>query len=370
MSVVLCIGVFASISGVIAVLVALTPLRDVVLDGVFATTGSLRKQAAAALVALIPFPVLVVVRTYLYGIALRIGRHRVVWMGTFVGAVVVLVTGIGVFAIDPNAGSQIAAIAVSVGSAAEILVLVPATAQPLRRTLGRTQGRAPKYGVLLGFFAPLLIASLLPVITPLIINTMLTRGPHPETSVAAVALAFGVNQVFVILLCGVQPTLLSLMSRGGNPALGRRFANMVALFVTVPAAVVAFIPPLTSLVVHNWLGTSARLQDMTEAGIRLLSLLPLIFVQEAIFSSAILHTRRTRPIVYINIIRLLGLVAILAVASATTGWSGGVIGVVALGGALVVEAITTVMYGRRAQKHLELAWISSELTHDRSAGVH
>ena len=118
---------------------------------------------------------------------------------------------------------------------------------------------------------------------------------------------------------------------------------MVALFVTVPTAVVAFILPFTSLVVHNWLGVSARLQDMTEAGIRLLSLLPLIFVQGAIFSSAILHTRRTRPIVYINIIRLLGLVAILAVASATTGWSGGVIGVVALGGALVVEAITTVM---------------------------
>jgi hypothetical protein len=200
-------------------------------------------------------------------------------MGTFVGAVVVLVTGIGVFAIDPNVGSQIAAIAVSVGSAAEILVLVLATAQPLRRTLGR----APEYGVLLGFFAPLLMASLLPVITPLIINTTLTRGPHPEISVVAIALAFGINQVFVILLWGVQPTLLSLMSRGENPALGRRFAHMVALFVTVPAAVVAFIPPLTSLVVHNWLGAFARLQDMTEAGIRLLALPPLIFVQEAIF---------------------------------------------------------------------------------------
>ncbi len=73
---------------------------------------------------------------------------------------------------------------------------------------------------------------------------------------------------------------------------------------------------------------------------------------------------------YINIIRLLGLVAILAVATARAGWSGGVIGVVALGGTLVVEAITTVMYGRRAQKHLKLAWIASEPTHDRSAGVH
>ena len=363
------VGVFASISGVIAILVALTPFRDVLLDGVFATTGSLRRQAAVALVALVPFPVLVVLRTYLYGIALRIGRPRVVWMGTFFGVVVVLVTGIGVFTIDPNAGSQIAAIAVSVGAAAEILVLSLATVQPLRRTLAPTEGRAPKYDELLGFFSPLLMASFLPVITPLIINTTLTRGPHPETSVAAVALAFGVNQVFVILLWGVQPTLLSLMSRGENPALGRRFANMVALVITVPAAIVAFVPPLTSLLVHNWLGASTRLQDMTETGIRLLSLLPLILVQEAIFSSAIMQTRRTRPIVYINIIRLLGLVTILAVASTTTGWSGGVIGVVALGGALVVEAITTVMYGRRAQKHLELAWIASEETHARSRGA-
>ena len=149
----------------------------------FATTGSLRNQSSAALMALIPFPMLAIVRTHLYGIALRIGRPRVVWIGTVVGVAAVPMMGLYVFAIDPNAGSHSAAIAVSVGAVAETLVLIVATAQPLRRTLGRAQGRAPEYGVLLRFFAPLMVAALLFVITPLIINETLTRALHSETSV-------------------------------------------------------------------------------------------------------------------------------------------------------------------------------------------
>ena len=89
--------------------------------------------------------------------------------------------------------------------------------------------------------------------------------------------------MFLILLCGAQPTLLSLMARGESQAIGRRVVNVVALLVTVPSAIVAFIPPLAFLVVRTWLGASGRLQEMTEAGIRLLVLLPPVFVQMAIF---------------------------------------------------------------------------------------
>jgi len=130
----------------------------------------------------------------------------------------------------------------------------------------------------------------------------------------------------------------------------------VGLITVGPSAVVAFIPPLTSLVVHDWLGATGRLQEMTETGLRILALLPPIFVQGAIFTSAILRVRRAHLLVYVNAIRLVGLVAILLIGVNATDLSGGVIGITAIGGALVIEAIATVALGRGAQRQLERGW--------------
>ena len=330
--------------------------HDLILDGVFATSGTLRAESAAALVALAPFPLLAIVRTHLYGVALRIGRPRLVWIGTASGAVAVLAVAALVLLLNPTAGSQIAAIAVTAGAAVETLVLVAGTTGSLRRDLNPGTHAAPTYGALLRFFGPLLVAAFLPAITQPVINAILTRAPEPEASVAAVSLTFGVNQIFLIALWGVQPTLLALMARGESPLAGRRFANIVGMITVAPAAVVAFIPPLTSLVVHDWLGASGRLQEMTETGLRLLALLPPIFVQEAIFTSALLRVRRAHVLVYVNAIRLVGLIAILLVGVTATDLPGGVIGVAAIGGALVVEAVATVALGLGAQRQLEGGW--------------
>jgi len=350
------VAVFAGLGGVVALLAAFTPIRDLLLDVVFATEGSLRDQTRLALIALVPFPVLAVIRTHLYGTALRINRPRLIWIGTGTGAATVMIVGLGISAVDANAGSPIAAIAVSAGAAAETVILLWATNRPLQQTLRASQQPAPEYQALLRFFGPLLFAAFLPTVTTPIINAVLTRGPHPDTSVAAVALAWGVNQTFLVLMWGIQPTLLALMARGENPASGRRFAYVVAVVVAIPSAVVAFVPPLTSLVVHTLLGATGRLQDMTETGLRVLAALPPLLVQEAIYTSAILSTRKTRLIVYVNILRLAGLLVILGATVSFTDWSGGVIGVVAMGGSLVVEAITTMLYGYQSQKQLEDRW--------------
>ncbi len=350
------VAFFALLSGLAAAVVAFTPVLDLLLDGVFATTGVLRAESAAALVALAPFPVLAVVRTHLYGVALRIGRPRLVWLGTGAGAVTVIVVAALVLWLDPSAGAAIAAIAVTAGAGVETLVLVVGTTGPLRRDLEPSDGSPPTYATLLRFFGPLLVAAFLPSVTQPVINAILTRAPEPEASVAAVSLTFGVNQIFLIALWGVQPTLLALMGRGESPAAARRFANVVGLITVVPAAVVAFIPPLTSLVVHEWLGATGRLQEMTEAGLRILALLPPILVQEAIFTSAILRVRRAHFLVYVNAIRLVGLVAILLIGVGATNLSGGVIGVIAIGGALVVEAVATIAFGLGPQRQLERGW--------------
>ena len=350
------VALFALLSGLVAAIVAFTPVLDLLLDGVFATSGTLQAESAAALVALMPFPVLAIVRTHLYGVALRIGRPRLVWIGTGAGAVTVIAVAGLVLWLDPSAGAAIAAIAVSAGAGVETLVLMVGTTGPLGRDLKQSDGSPPTYGALLRFFGPLLVAAFLPSVTQPVINAILTRAPEPEASVAAVSLTFGVNQIFLIALWGVQPTLLALMARGENPLAGRRFANIVGLITVGPAAVVAFIPPLTSLVVHDWLGATGRLQEMTEAGLRILALLPPILVQEAIFTSAILRVRRAHFLVYVNAIRLVGLVAILLIGVNATDLSGGVIGVTAIGGALVIEAIATVAFGLGAQRQLERRW--------------
>ncbi len=347
---------FAALSTAAAAAAAFTPARGLILDGVFGTRGALRGEAEAALLALAPFPGLAIVRTHLYGAALRIGRSGLVWAGTITGAAAVIAAAFLIQGLDPDAGARLAALAVSIGAAVETVVLAAGASKALRRDLAAAARPPPAYGAMLRFFAPLLVAAFLPTVTQPVVNAALTRAPEPEASVAAVALVFGASQVFMFALVGLQPTLLALLARGENPALTRRFANGVGLLSLAPLALVAFVPLLTSFVAHTVLGASGRLQDMTELGFRLLAPLPPILVQETICTSALLRVRRPRPLVIVNAIRLVGLLAILLIGVTATDLPGGPIGVAAIGGALVIEAAATVAFGLGAQRRLERDW--------------
>jgi hypothetical protein len=337
---------FIAIVTAIAVVVALTPLSGWVLGTLFATEGSVRDEAAVSLIALAPFPALAVARMHLYGIALRTERPRVVWAGTVGGAAAVLGTAVALLAAGLD-GAVVAAIAVSTGATLEVGWLWFANGRSTVRGLAPVGG-TPTQRALLAFFTPLLFAAFLPAVSTPLITATVARARESEVSLAAFPLAMSVFTFVTLVAGGVQPTVLSQFSRGDDARGIRRFAVLVGFVALAGGIAVAWVPPLTSWVVEELLGAKGRLADLTVVGLRVLSFLPPLLTIEQLYAAALLETKRTRALVWVNAWRLLGLILFVAIVPAATDWSGAAIGAGAVAFTLTLEAVVAVMYGRSA----------------------
>ena len=213
----------AAVVGAISCAAALTPLAELILEGIFAATGDLLTQARAALVALCPLPVFMVARTHLHGAALRLGQARLVWLGTGLGAGGAVAVSAGLIAAGMQ-GAAAAGVGTTLAAGLETVMLMAATRNLLRHGLPAhsPRGLDSSLGAVARFFTPLIFASLLPAATTPIVNAALARTSEPETSLAAFAIAIGLFQFLTILLWGAQPSILALLARGERHAPNRR----------------------------------------------------------------------------------------------------------------------------------------------------
>ena len=258
-------------------------------------------------------------------------------------------------------GAAAGATAVSIAALAEVLLLIWLTSPALRRGLpARQDGQtSPGYAPMVRFFLPLLFAGFLATVTPAVINAAVARTSNPEMSIAAVAIALSVNQFLTIILWGLQPTVLALLGQGHNPRRIQLFSNSIGLLATAVAMIFAFFSPVTTFVLHDILGTEGRLLESAELGLRIFAPLPLILAQEQIYSSALMRVRRTRRILYINLIRLASLIGFVLVGLNIADAQGVVLGIGAMAFTLVVEAGATYAYGRSAMSALSGSWLKA-----------
>lgn len=344
----------AAAVGAISCAAALTPLAELVLEGIFAASGDLLTQARAALVALCPLPVFMVARTHLHGAALRLGQARLVWLGTGLGAGGAVAISAGLIAAGMQ-GAAAAGVGTTLAAGLETVMLIAATRNLLRHGLPAHSPRSldPSLGAVARFFAPLIFASLLPSATTPIVNAALARTAEPETSLAAFAIAIGLFQFLTILLWGAQPSILALLARGDRVRRITVLTNGVAVAVLVASLAAAFLPPLSQIVIEDISGARDRLAELSLLGLRVLAPLPLILVQEQVFASALMQVRRTRPILYVNLWRLAALLVFVVIALNVGGLPGVAVGAGAWAASLVVEAVATYAYGRGAYHQLK-----------------
>ncbi len=331
-----------------AALLAWTPLGGLVLDGFFSVRGDLREEASRALVLLVPFAGLLVLRAHLNGAALRINRPGLVWQATAVNLLSVFGVGVGLLLSGVVQGAQIAAIAVTAGAAVEIALLLVVTHRPLRRMPLSPTGTPGTYRELARFFGPLLFSAFLPAVTQPIINAGMARAVEPSVSIAAMSVAFGVFQVVTIAANGVQPTVLALFARKEDPRRVIRFSVGVGVAVTAISSSIAFIPPLTDLVLGGIMGTEGRLQELASLALRVMAFLPVVLALEQLYASILMRAKNTRPIVYINLWRLVALVSWTVATVQTTDLVGAGVGAGAVSLTLGVEALASYVYGRRS----------------------
>ena len=347
------VGMTAAAVGAISFVVALTPLADLILEGVFAATGDLLSQARGALVTLSPLPVFMVARTHLHGAALRLGQARLVWLGTGLGAGGAVAMSAALIGAGVQGGTAAGA-GTTMAAGLETVMLLVATRGMLRHGL---PARSPRrldssLGAVARFFTPLIFASLLPSATTPVLNAALARTAEPEASLAAFAIAIGLFQFLSILLWGAQPAILALLARGDGLRRITVVTNGVASAVLLASLAAAFVPPLSQFIIEDVSGARDRLAELSLLGLRVLAPLPLLLVQEQIFASALMQVRRTRPILYVNVWRLAALLAFVMLALNVGGVPGVVVGVGGWAASLIVEAVATLGYGRGAYRQV------------------
>ena len=145
---------------------------------------------------------------------------------------------------------------------------------------------------------------------------------------------------------------MALFADNHDPFRVRRFALKIGLITFAVVALIAYIPPITNFVMGDILGAEGRLKELSSTGFRLLSILPIALVMEQVYSAALMRTRNTRPLVYINVLRLFTLIIWVLATVNLTSLNGLWIGAGAWSLTLFSEAVYTWIFGRKYLRHV------------------
>lgn len=334
---------------VLALLAAVTPIGTWLLVGIYDLSAGPLLQAQAALPALALWAPLACFRTHFYGLMLNAGRAGMMWVG-IVGSLLLagLLAGLllGSGYVEPAAAAA-AGHALAIG--VECLYLALVDRRRAHWPDGKTVG--PRQLELVKFFAPLLVAALLPSVTIPILHAAMSRFSDGAAGIAAFTLARSVGLLVSVPLWGLQPTVLALYKAGKNRRGVAMFAYAVGLLVLFANLLVANVAPLTDLVLGRLLGAGGELFEQARIAFLIFAFLPPLLAVEQVYSAALLARRRANPFILINMLRLGGLAisVLLALLFAPAAiW----VGVAGECGGLATESGATYAIGRRSYREL------------------
>jgi hypothetical protein len=304
-------------------LVALTPLYGLVIDRAMGIPPEVSAAARVALIVMLPWTVGTGYRRFLQGVMIRHGRSSVVIWGTLVR----LATGAAVLA--EMAYTQVRAVPV----VRRYLPPGPEPAHPL--TFER----------FFGFFAPLVVMTLLSTLVMTLVTTGLGRMPSPLASLAVWPVLFGLLMMFQSAGFAYTEVVISLLRRPGAVAVLRRFTAGLVVGTTVALLLVA-LTPLARLWFVHVAGLPEPLAELARAGLLGAAAVPALRVALSWYQGAIMYGERTRGIMA-SVVAYLGVAALVLVAGAAWGGAPGVyVGVAALTLAMAAQAAWLALWAR------------------------
>lgn len=245
----------------VAVLVAYTPLFDLIVPGLLDVPPEIAQWVRPGMQIMIFWTAAIGWRRFLQGILIRHGQTRKIAWGTAVrllasgGAVAVLALG------SDWPGVIIGALALMAGVVAEALYATWATRPILRGALGpgtpAADGPPLTYRRLLAFHLPLAATSLLLLLVQPLVTSSLTRLARPTESLAAWPILFQILLMARAAALALPEVIIALHRDGRTFAPLRRFSLSLLAAVTLAMALFS-LTPLAGLYVFG-------VQDMTPA---------------------------------------------------------------------------------------------------------
>lgn len=275
-------------------LLAATPLFDVVVRRVLDVPAAVLEPARLGLLLLLPWTWSIASRRFHQGLLIRHGRARAVGVGTAVRLTVTSSTlGIGLGLAAP--GVVVASVALSLGVMAEALYAAW-RAREVVRALPEHSEREPLRGrAFWRFYVPL---AMTPLITLAILpfgTAAVARMPQALWSLAVWPVISGL--VFVLQSAGLayNEVVVALLDEPGARAALRRFSLTLSLLVTALLALLSLTP-----LAEGWFSTVAGLSPslaaMAGAALWMALPVPATRVLQSWYQGLLVNARRTRAI--------------------------------------------------------------------------
>lgn len=325
---------------VLHIVIAFTPLYDVVVGKVIGVPAEIIEPARIGLQLMTPWTWAIAYRRFHQGVLIRFKHSRAIGAGTLLrlGAnVTMLLIG---YALGNLPGIVVATLAMSVGVIVEA-IFVALVVRPVLRSEVRMAPPSDQQITLrsfLDFYIPLAMTSLMTLLAQPIGSAALSRMPLALESLAVWPVISGL--IFLFRSAGVayNEVVVALLDQPGSSRLLKRFATLLTLSLS-GLLLVMTATPLSSF----WFGMVSALPEnlaaLAQNALWLALPLPALSVLQSLYQGLILHGRRTQGVTESVAVYLLVNVALLGVGVVIGRIAGLYVGLFSLGISTLVQTI-------------------------------
>jgi hypothetical protein len=339
---------------VLHILVAFTPLFDLVVIPLFSPKPELVEPARLGLMLMTPWTWSIAYRRFNQGVLIRFGHSRAVGVGTLIrlgSEAVVLAVG---YSIGTLPGMVVGASAITVGVMSEALYAGLRVRPVLRDQVSLIEAAEPPLSFIdfLRFYVPLSLTSLLYLLMQPMGGMALGRMPQEVDSAAAWSVSLGL--LFTLRSVGIacNEVVVTLLDEPEAAESLRRFAVYLTITVTV-LTVLLVATPLSLLWLQYVVTVDLTVTALVRQALWLALLVPGLTAMQNWYQGVIVHSRRTRAISEAMFIFLLTTGAVL-LAGVLWGQVAGVyVGMVAFTGGTLLQTLWLWYRSRPIRRELQ-----------------
>ncbi len=320
----------------VAVVIAFTPLFDLVVRRWMGTPDEVARWILPGLKIMVPWSAAIAWRRFLQGVLISFGDTRKVGWGTAIRLVTSGGAALGLAVWGALPGVFIGAVALVVGVVAEAIYATLAVRPLLRRELapgGRSEAEPLTYRRLFDFHLPLASTSVLTLLMQPMVAACLARLEDPVETLAAWPLVFQFMLLMRAVALALPEAIIALSQRPGSAAALRRFSLSLAAASGLVMAVFA-LSPLADLYLTRIQSALPEVASIARLGFLLFIPLPSFATLVSYLRGVLIHRHRTPAVNQAMLIRLATTAALLA-AGLAFDWPG----IGAAAGALVTSLV-------------------------------
>ncbi len=296
------------------ILLAFTPLYGVVVESMLGVPPSIWEPARMGLQMMTPWTMSIAVRRFLQGIVIRVGRSRLVGLGTLIRLGVSTSVLLGGLAMHNVSGILVATAALSAGVMVEAGFMLWCV-RPIVRDLQKRNAAPEQPLTLQGlctFYWPLALTPLITLSTLPLVSAAISRMPRALESLAVWPVLGGLTFVFRSVGIAVQEVVVTFYDRPDFRRPLKQFVGMVS-FGACGCLLLIATTPLSTLWFESVAALNPELSALASTALWMAVILPALSPWESYFQGELVSRGATTYVTQAVSLYLFGSSLLLAI---------------------------------------------------------